>query len=465
MDTVSYHIAGGLTPEQLDRIHRTALRVIEEIGVDITHAEMLQSVTGRPGVRVNGTRVQLDAELVDGFAAQYRSRAEDPAEPPDEFAIDILSGYAFQVLDPLTDELRPMSTRDCIETAKLVDALHGEGVCGGTPGLPQDAPVRLREILAYKIGCEYSRTCGTGDFTSVEAGQYVYRMAQAAGKPFYLPVFVLSPLRIEGNGIAMALEFLKRGMAFPIVITGMPLVGATTPIFLPGAFMEHVATVLATVSVFKLMGIEAELSFKFDIYPFDMKYGTIAYGTPEHILSQLIGSQINRYYGHPDWSCKAFHTNALFPDAHAVSQRAAFGTAAALNGARRFTFGGMLGIDKIFSAEQLLVDVEIVNYLKWLVRGVAFDEEALAFDALKEVGPAGHFIMHETTVRNCRNQWTSDLFENLSPEQWAAGERLRVKDKMLRRLRRLSESYDFSPDADVKRELDDIYEAARRELA
>ena len=183
MPNINYRIAGGLSDDQLDTIHRTALRVVEEIGVEITHPDMLHALAGRAGVRVDGQIVRFDADLVDGYSKEFRAR-EVSAEPPEEWRIPILSGYAFQVLDPFTDELRPMSVEDCIENARLVDALHADGVVGGTPGLPQDVPVRLREITAYRISCENSRTVGSGDYTSVEAGECMYRMAQAAGRSF-----------------------------------------------------------------------------------------------------------------------------------------------------------------------------------------------------------------------------------------------------------------------------------------
>ena len=61
MPSISYRIAGGLTDGQLDTIHRTALRVVEEIGVEITHPDMLGALTGRDGVRVDGHVVRFDA--------------------------------------------------------------------------------------------------------------------------------------------------------------------------------------------------------------------------------------------------------------------------------------------------------------------------------------------------------------------------------------------------------------------
>ncbi len=182
------------------------------------------------------------------------------------------------------------------------------------------------------------------------------------------------------------------------------------------------------------------------------------------MLAYLVGAQVNDYYGVGVPTCKAFHTNAPRPDAHALSQRAAFGAVAALNGARRFTYGGMLGIDKIFSAEQLLCDVEIVRYLEVLVGGFAFDDEALAVDAIREVGPGGDFITHPTTLRSFRDLWSSELFPNLSPEQWQQRGMTEVKDRARERIRELLDGYEYALAEDAAAEIERIYQAAAREL-
>jgi len=459
-----YSISGGLSQEQLAALHRTALRVMDEIGVEVSDETVLRRVAGEPAVRVSGRNVRLAPDLVDRLVAEHRIQMDNRAEREADFRIEILSGYAFQNLDASSGRLRPMSTADCIETARLVDALHTEGVLGGTPGLPQDVPLPLRELLAYKIGCEHSRTSHGAGITSERAMHFAHEMALAAGKPFGLPVFTLSPLRVEGTSFSIALDFVERGASVPVAIYGMPILGLTAPLSIPGAFVEHIASTLTAFALFKLMGVESGVTFHFSVYPFDMKHGTIAYGTPEHVLSHLLGTQVNRFYGVADATCKAFHTNSPSPDAHSVAQRSAFGMAAALDGARRFTFGGMLGIDKIFSAEQLLIDVEIVRYLRHVVDGFRFDESSLGLDAIRDVGIGGTFITHESTLESYRSLWDSDLFPGTSPEQWEARGRRTLKERIGARIRQLLESHDFAPDPAVKRELDRIYAAAVREL-
>ena len=71
-----------LTPEQLDRIHDTAMRVLEEIGIDFREDEAL-AIWAKAGAKVDGARVRIPRELLMGLVAKAPERftlhARDPA--------------------------------------------------------------------------------------------------------------------------------------------------------------------------------------------------------------------------------------------------------------------------------------------------------------------------------------------------------------------------------------------------
>ena len=75
---------------------------------------------------------------------------------------------------------------------------------------------------------------------------------------------------------------------------------------------------------------------------------------------------------------KCFHTNAVEPDPHASAGRGMYAALMATMGATDFGYGGMLAVDKVFSAEQLLIDIEIIRYLEHFMKGFEFSEETLA---------------------------------------------------------------------------------------
>jgi trimethylamine--corrinoid protein Co-methyltransferase len=465
MATLSWTISGGLSETQLESLHNAALRTIEEVGVRVTHPALLRAAAHAPHSQVDGSHVKLPGALVDEHVRDYRARrAAASHAAPAGYSIDVLTGFAFEYLDPQTGTFAAMDTARCIETAKLVDALHPKGVRGGTPGLPTDVAPQLREILAYKIGCQYSRTAMHVGVSSAASAKYVCEMGRVVGMPFHFPVFCLSPLRVEGETIELALELLEQGHELHINVQTMPLQGVSTPINLPAGFVECIATVLAAYTLLRLAGVQQDFPIGFEVYPFDLKLGTIAYGTPEHLLMSLLAVQINRFYGNHRLSCKAFHTNALFPDAHSCSERAAFAAIAALNGARNFQFGGMLGIDKIFSPEQLLYDIETVEYVRHVVDGCELPAEDEIVALLRDIGPAGEFLTHDSTLAHCRELWTSDLFANTSPEQWHASDGTTVHERALEMLALLrgAEPFELAPDANA--ELERIYARAVEEL-
>jgi len=313
MSVLNYHIAGGLEPQQLDRIHDTALQLLDDVGVKVSNPKILAAMRSVKGARLDGHKVFLKPELVNEIVQVFRqTNAEQGGRSlPGNFNIQILSGYAFNNLDIDTGVFHPMDTDTCIETAKLVDCFYKYGVRGGTPGLPQDVPPQLRDIAAFKIGCEFSRSADVTAVSSSVAGDVIYRMAKLSGSPFHFDVFVLSPLRIESETLDLIFDFVEKDYDFTIGINAMPMLGVSTPLFLPAGFVENVASILATLTILKTMNIDHKLYIQFTVYPFDFKYGTIAYGTPEHILCYLMGAQINRYYGNKEITCKAFHNQPL----------------------------------------------------------------------------------------------------------------------------------------------------------
>ncbi len=463
MSDLRYHIAGGLDTSQSDAIHRAALRVLEEVGVVIPVSALRERIVGLPGVRTDGSRVRFSADLVDGLVQRYRAGRPAPEPTADALSLEILTGYAIYEIDPVTDAVRPMTTADCVRWARLVGSLYPEGVRGGTPGQPQDVPPQLRQLMAYKIGCEHTITNGWVGFTTLAELDYLRQMEAVAGGNIGLGIFPRDPLSLDGPTLTMALHCLDRGIDIPINITNMVIRGVSTPIQLPGAFVGSIATVLGAFTAFALIG--HELMFTMSVFPFDFRAGTIAYGTPDHILCNLLTAQLCRYYG-TGWSFfQAMHTNAVYADAHAVMQRGAFAAVGALAGARHFGYGGCGGIDVTFSPELLLYDVETLRYLEHVIAPIPFDAEALAMEAIAAAGPGGEFLTSDATLAHCRELWTSNIFRHLTVEQAAAPGARRVKDEANARITALITGYDREIPADVRRELDAIYAHAEREMA
>lgn len=138
-------------------------------------------------------------------------------------------------------------------------------------------------------------------------------------------------------------------------------------------------------------------------YPFDMKYGNFVYGSPEDIWGTALQVQLNHYYG-ISIIAESLLTASPLPDAHAAAEKISHTIVAALAGADGFTNAGLLAIDDIYSAEQVVIDYEIVEYVKHLVKSFSYSEKNLSGEEIKEIGlKKENFFTHPETLKSFRS--------------------------------------------------------------
>ncbi|MGQ9632543.1 MAG: trimethylamine methyltransferase family protein [bacterium] len=461
MARVNYTLTGGLTREQILRVHEAALDIIQNVGIYVPHDGIRKLLGEHRGVAIDGEVVRFAPYLVEE-SIKAQSYPEEFANPEDFIVIS--GAYELNVTDLDTGEIRPATMRDLRDLVKLADSY---GMYGSAPVRPTDIPPALQEIAMYKVSWENSPRRASSVFEAIEkstpeAAEYIYEMSQVAGKRFSLGIWIASPFRVPYDLLEIIYRFLDRKV--PMWAAAMPIAGATAPIHLPGAYVQSIAELLAGVTMLRLVSrgapVHSLIIDSIRAYPFDMRYGSFVYGSPEDLLATLIQIQLNEFYGIPVVA-KSLLTTSQEPDGHAAAEKAAHTIVAALAGARIFTNAGLLSVDEIYSAEQVVIDNEIVEYVKRVVRGFEFDEEHLAVDAIKGVGLGGEFLSHESTLRNYREAfWMPELFEHRMLAQWreAGSKSLRERARAIAK-RRIAE-HEYRLDPAVQRELDRIYKKA-----
>ena len=64
---------------------------------------------------------------------------------------------------------------------------------------------------------------------------------------------------------------------------------------------------------------------------------------------------------------------------------------------------GMLESGITFDFGQLVLDCEFARMIKHTVQGFRVNDDTLALDVIKEIGPGGHYLMHEHTLKGMRS--------------------------------------------------------------
>jgi len=72
------------------------------------------------------------------------------------------------------------------------------------------------------------------------------------------------------------------------------------------------------------------------------------------------------------------------------------------------------------SLELLVIEDEIVSWIKATMKGLEINEETLALDVIHKHALSGDFLEAEHTVRHVREGWQPRLIDRHNYEQWMA---------------------------------------------
>jgi trimethylamine--corrinoid protein Co-methyltransferase len=91
-----------------------------------------------------------------------------------------------------------------------------------------------------------------------------------------------------------------------------------------------------------------------------------------------------------------------------------------LAGANLIYGPGMLESGLTFDFAQLVLDNEFVRMIKHAIGGFAVDDESLAVDVIKAVGPAKDFLTQQHTLKHVRAHSQPEFIDRSRMEKWKA---------------------------------------------
>jgi len=150
-----------------------------------------------------------------------------------------------------------------------------------------------------------------------------------------------------------------------------------------------------------------------------LQSGSPTFGTPESQIGLYLSAQMARRYGLPFRGGGMFSSSKI-PDAQAAYESVMVMQPTML---ARTNFvlhaAGWLENGLIAGYEKFVLDCEILGMLHTWAKGVDLSDEALAFDAVAEVPPGGHYLGTAHTMRHFRDAfYRAELFDYHSDEQW-----------------------------------------------
>ncbi|KQB17201.1 trimethylamine methyltransferase family protein [Rhodobacter capsulatus] len=420
-----------LNEEALQLIEANAETVLEEIGVNFVENPAALDRWRAVGADVQGERVRFPKGLARALCktapASFVQHARNPERnvtiggkslvlapvygPP--FVRDLEGGRRYATIADF---------RNFVKLGQMSKYLHHSG---GTVCEPTDVAVNKRHLDMLHAHMTLSDKPYMGSVTersrcvdSIEMSKILF------GEKF-----------VDENTVMTSLVNINSPLTFdPIMMDALevyaaanqacivsPFIvgGAMAPVTVAGTLTQVLAEVMVAVAYSQIIRKGAPVIFGAFVTSIDMNSGAPTFGTPEAAQITLGAGQLARRMGLPFRSAGAFCGSKL-PDAQAAYETANTLNIGLLSGVNFMLHAcGWLEGGLVSSYEKYVMDADQLGVLHRLAAGIDMSANGQAMEALREVGPGGHFLGCGHTQANFKDAfWKTDLFDYKPFETW-----------------------------------------------
>ncbi|MEM6760603.1 MAG: trimethylamine methyltransferase family protein [Pseudomonadota bacterium] len=465
-----------LNDEALEIIEHNAETVLEEIGVNFPDNPRAQQRWRDAGADVQGERVRIPRGLARQLCATAPSSYVQHARNP-ERSVEI--GGRNLVLAPVygppfvrdTAGGRRYATiedfRNFVKLGYMSRWLHHSG---GTVCEPTDIAVNKRHLDMLHAHMTLSDKPYMGSVTEPSRARDSVEMSKILFGADYVDqnavmtslININSPMTFDDVMMGALEVYAEAGQG--CIVSPFIVGGAMAPVSVAGTLTQVLAEALAGIAYAQLCRAGAPVIMGAFVTSIDMNSGAPTFGTPEAAHITYGVGQLARRLGLPYRSSGGFCGSKL-PDAQAAYESANSLNMGLLAGVNFMLHAcGWLEGGLVSSYEKFVMDADQLGALHHLAAGVQVDENAQALDAIREVGPGGHYLGCAHTQTNFKNAfWKSDLLDYKPFETWE-DEGARDTAELARlRVEKLLQTYQAPAMDPATREALDAFVAQRKE--
>jgi trimethylamine---corrinoid protein Co-methyltransferase len=422
-----------LSEENLLRIEGTADRILAEVGIEFRDDAVALDHWRRAGADVQGMLVKfplgLLREVLKTAPAQFTQHARNPAQSIEVGGKSVVFSPAYGspfVMD--MDRGRRFGTLEDFQNfIKLAQSSPNFHHSGGTICEPTDIPVNKRHLDMVMAHITLSDRAFMGSVTSEQRAEDSIEMCRILfGTEFVNDncvilgnVNVNSPLVWDGTMTNSLRAYARANQA--AVVVPFILGGAMGPVTLAGGIAQNLAETMAGCALAQLERPGAPVIFGSFLSSMSLRSGSPTFGTPEPAVGSMVMGQLARRLNLP-LRCSGNFTTSKLPDAQAMME-GTMSMLAAIQCGANFILHAAGFLDGLLSMsyEKFMLDADLCGALHAYLDGVKVDDEQLALDAFKQVGPGNHFFGCDHTMRHYETAfWDSDLSDNEPFEKWEA---------------------------------------------
>ena len=464
----------------LDSLHWGTLDVLENSGIKVFSKECLKLLEDAGcTVDYKNSGAKIPGNLVEEAIKKAKKNITLCARNPKyDVVLDgrrvycTTDGNGTSVMDFESGKRRMSTSKDLATVGKVANALDSAHIFWPCVSC-QDVPDYIRHVVDLKVALSSIEKHVQVETTSHkrEAGWLVKIGAALAGDEKALrrrPIFSsmhcpFSPLQLDGGSTEGALEIARAGV--PISFYGMPQAGATGPVTLAGSIIVNNAEVLAGLTMAQLAAPGSPFMYGTGGAAFDMRTMTWAGGGPERALISAGAGELAHHYGF-SILCGGIVTSAKVPGPQACYEKMSSGMPQFYAGCDMIAGLGLLDDVTMLSYEQMVIDDEMAKIMARLARGVTVDDEHIALDLIKKVGPGGSYLAERHTMQWLyKEHFITDITDRRTGDKWETDGRKSVVERAREKASKIMKEHEVAPVAsEVAREFDAIVKQADEDI-
>ena len=258
-------------------------------------------------------------------------------------------------------------------------------------------------------------------------------------KPYFLQIITPLPLNYHAMHTDQLIEAVRAGV--PVSIGTLPIGGASTPITTAGSIINSLATDFAAMVLAQLVRRGCFCIGSSDVCFMEPATGSIG-NFAQTSLADLVMCQVRRRLGLPSFTGAAGYSSASRFNQDAVAELTAGMLQIFFSRPTTLDYLGSLDQGLTYSLHALLLCNDLAGLLRTMWQGVQIDEDTLALDLARAVGPRGNYLAQQHTVIHCREHlWGSRYFGPNMPLSSAGGSDTDLHARIDRDLRELLQTH------------------------
>jgi len=306
------------------------------------------------------------------------------------------------VLDPNTQQARPAESLDLVRLVQVAQMLP-QYAAQSTALVCNDVPQEIGDWYRLLLVLLYSdKPVVTGAFSADSLHTLLELLSYESGgwaelrhKPRAIfDVCPSPPLNWSEFASHNMVDLARAGV--PAEIVSMPLAGATAPVTLAGAVVQHAAECISGIVIHQLAQPGAPVVWGGAPAIFDMRTGRAPMGAIETAMLDIACSQVGKHLGLPTHAYLVA-SDAKCIDAQAEMESGISAVLGALAGINMISGAGMLDSLACHSVEKLIIDAEAISSAQRLTSGITPRGESLALSMFEKAGLQGDFLKLKET--------------------------------------------------------------------